>query len=161
MTFTCFKRLAAMLCQYIHDASGKKGTARFCRNGQLLPDVRLACAICWFAGGSSYDIMTTFGSSHTDTINSYWFVVDAINRHPSLAIAYPDNHDQQRAIAEGFAAVSAAGFKCCAGAIDGILFWWIHKPSPTDCERSGCSSGKFFCGRKKKFGLNCQAVCDV
>ena len=25
----------------------------------------------------------------------------------------------------------------------------------------GCSTGKFFCSRKKKFGLNCQAVCDV
>ena len=25
----------------------------------------------------------------------------------------------------------------------------------------GCDSGKFMCGRKKKYGLNCQAVCDV
>ncbi len=47
-----------------------------------------------------------------------------------------------------------------AGAIDGILIW-VHKPSPKDCVDAGCSSGKFFCGRKKKFGLNCQAVCDV
>jgi hypothetical protein len=26
---------------------------------------------------------------------------------------------------------------------------------------AGCSSGKFLCGRKTKFGLNCQAFCDV
>ncbi len=44
--------------------------------------------------------------------------------------------------------------------IDGILIW-VHKPSPKDCVDAGCSSGKFLCGRKKKSGLNCQAVCDV
>ncbi len=160
MTYTNFKRLAALLCPYINAACSKKGTSRFYWNGRISPDVRLACAIRWFAGGSPYDIMTTYGISHTDTINSFWYVIDAINRHPHFTIVYPDNQDQQRSIAEGFAAVSAAGIKCCAGAIDGILIW-IHKPPPTDCVSSGCSSGKFFCGRKKKFGLNCQAVCDV
>jgi DDE superfamily endonuclease len=160
MSYTTFKRLAALLCPNINAACGKKGTTRFCRNGQITPDVRLACAIRWFAGGSPYDIMTTYCIGHTDTINSIWYVVDAINRHPRFKIVYPDNHDQQRSIAEGFAAVSAAGFKCCAGAIDGILIW-IHKPSPKECESSGCDAGKFMCGRKKKYGLNCQAVCDV
>jgi hypothetical protein len=58
-------------------------------------------------------------------------------------------------------AVSSAGFGCCAGgAKDGILIW-IHKTSPRDYLNNRCSPGKFFCGRKKKFGLNCQAVCDV
>ena len=66
----------------------------------------------------------------------------------------------QQSIAESFGRVSAANFNCCAGAIDGILIW-IHKPSKNDCIEAGCSSGKFFCGRKKKFGLNCQVVCDV
>jgi hypothetical protein len=104
--------------------------------------------------------MTTYGIGHTDTKNSVWYVVDAINRHPCFTIVYPGNCDQQRSIAEGFAAVSAAGFKCCAGAIDGILVW-IHKPSPTECENSRCNVRKFMCGRKKKYRLNCQAVCDV
>ena len=36
----------------------------------------------------------------------------------------------------------------------------IHKPSEADCAKAGCNSGKFHCGRKHKFGLNCQAVCD-
>ena len=160
MTYQSFKRLAVLLRPYILAASGSKGTPRHYRNGPISPDVRLACAIRWFAGGSPYDIMTTYGISHTDTINSFWFVVDAINKHPAFAIAYPTDHDKQRSIAAGFAEVSAAQFGCCAGAIDGILVW-IHKPSPRDCLDTGCSSGKFFCGRKKKFGLNCQAVCDV
>ena len=160
MTYQSFKRLADLLRPYINAASGKKGIPRCYQNGPISPDVRLACAIRWFAGGSAYDIMTTYGISHTDTINSYWFVVDAINRHPAFAIVYPTDHDKQQSIAAGFGEVSSAGFDCCAGAIDGILIW-IHKPSPRDCLDTGCSSGKYFCGRKKKFGLNCQAVCDV
>lgn len=52
-------------------------------NGPISPDGRLACAICWFAGGSTYDIMTTFGISRPDTNSSYWYVVDAINKHPN------------------------------------------------------------------------------
>ena len=84
-----------------------------------------------------------------------------------VIIVYPQkrrlrcvNHNVQHTIAEGFRQVSSANFKCCAGAIDGILIW-IHKPSKRDCIRSGCDSGKFYCGRKKKFGLNCQAVSDA
>ena len=56
--------------------------------------------------------------------------------------------------------MSRAGFDCCAGAIDGILTW-THTPSKKDCREAGCDEGKFNCSRKKKYGLNCQAVCDV
>jgi hypothetical protein len=87
--------------------------------------------------------MTTYGISHTDTINSVWFVVDAINKHPAFAVVYPTDHDYQRSIAAGFSEVSSAGFACCAGAVDGIHIW-MHKPSPTECLDSGCSSGNFF-----------------
>ena len=55
MTFNTFKRLANVLRPYIITASGKKGNTRFIPNGPISPDVRLACAICWFAGGSLYD----------------------------------------------------------------------------------------------------------
>jgi hypothetical protein len=37
---------------------------------------------------------------------------------------------------------------------------WIRKPSADECAKAGCSKTKFFCGRKRNFGLNCQAVCD-
>ncbi len=68
MTYRSFKHLAALLCPYILAACGKKGNPRNYRNGPISPDVRLACAIRWFVGGSAYDIMTTYGISHTDTI---------------------------------------------------------------------------------------------
>ena len=104
--------------------------------------------------------MTVYGISHTEFFKSVWDVVEAINSHPAFNISYPASHNQQRIIADGFAQKSQAGFKCCTGAVDGILIW-IHRPSADDCKEAGCSSGKFFCGRKHKFGLNCQAVCDV
>lgn len=161
MKYRTFKRLAAELGPHIIAASGQKGgPSGSIRNGPISSDVRLACAIRWFAGGSVYDLMTTYGISHTDTVNSFWFVVEAINRNPNFNIEYPTDHEEQKRIAQGFHAVSSAGFKSCAGAIDGILVW-IHKPAPKDCIDSGCSSGKFMCARKKKFGLNCQAVSDV
>ena len=163
MKFSTFKRLANELRPYILQAAGQKGGGRSTRhvpNGRISSDVRLACAIRWFSGGSPYDMMTTYGISHTETLNSYWYVVDAINKHPRFTIKYPEDHNAQHAIARGFHEVSRAGFKCCAGAIDGILIW-IHKPSPKDCMDNGCDEGKFYCGRKKKYGLNCQAVCDV
>ena len=87
--------------------------------------------------------MTTYGISHTDTFNSFWFVVDAINKHPACAIVYPTDHDNQRSIPAGFSEESSAGFACFAGAVDGILIW-IHNPSPRECLDSGCSSGNFF-----------------
>jgi hypothetical protein len=104
--------------------------------------------------------MTTYGIGHTDVLNSCWYFVDAINNHPSMQIMYSDDHAKQYAIAESFLKVSSANIGCCAGVIDGMLIW-IHKPSLRDCTKSVCSSGKVFCGQKKKFGLNCHAVCDV
>jgi hypothetical protein len=55
---------------------------------------------------------------------------------------------------------SKAGFAICAGAIDGILIW-IKKPAPDNCEIAKCGQKKFFCGCKKIFGLNMQAISDV
>ena len=73
---------------------------------------------------------------------------------------YPHQHDKQGKIATEFKAVSQAVFDNCAGAIDGILIW-IHKPSHGESKHCGVGQLKFFCSRKNKFGLNCQAVSDA
>jgi hypothetical protein len=85
--------------------------------------------------------------------------VDSVHQHPDFGIEYPDSTLAQEEIAAQFRQKSGANFSCCAGAIDGMLIW-IQRPSETECERLGVGSGKFFCARKHKFGLNCQAVCD-
>ena len=79
---------------------------------------------------------------------------------PELDIKYPTDFNEQKKIAQGFQKRSKPGFTCCAGAIDGMLVW-IEKPTDEQCEVAKCGKKKFFCGRKHKFGLNLQAVCDA
>lgn len=77
-----------------------------------------------------------------------------------MAIKYPTTEEEQRKIARGFQRKSTrAHFDCCAGAIDGILIW-THKPTLKECEKTKQTQIKYLCGRKKKYGLNMQAVCD-
>jgi len=129
-------------------------------NGLISTSVRLGIALRYFAGGSPYDIMVKFGVSHTSIFESVWIVVQAVNESTAMRIEYPSDVDVQRKIAEGFRDVSKVKFDCCAGAIDGILVW-MHKPSMKEADAAGVGQKKFLCGRKGKFGLNCQAVCDV
>jgi hypothetical protein len=35
------------------------------------------------SGGSAFDVMTTYGIGHTDAINSFWYIVEAINSQAS------------------------------------------------------------------------------
>ena len=67
---------------------------------------------------------------------------------------------RNKKIATEFKCKSSVGFNNCAGAIDGLLIW-TQKPTNVDCKAAKCDVMKFMCGRKHKFGLNCQAVCDV
>jgi hypothetical protein len=89
-----------------------------------------------------------------------WFVVDAIHAAESMDIKFPTSHDEQRRIAEGFRRKSRIGLSNCVGAIDGLLVW-IHKPSLKDIiENIKFGPKKFFCGRKKKYGVNLMGTCD-
>ena len=130
------------------------------RNGPLTTCVQLACALRFFAGASQYDIMAKYGISEKSVSESVWAVVDAVNNLDEFIIEYPDYEEVQLEIARKFQSVSEVNFSNCAGAIDGILIW-IVKPSEEDAANAGCGRKKFLCGRKGKFGLNCQAVSDV
>lgn len=121
--------------------------------------VRLGCALRYFAGGCPYDIMVKYGISHTEVIDSAWFVTEAINTYKAFYIQYPSDHREQYKMAAAWKAVSSVDFDCCAGAIDGVLIW-IHQPTESDADVSGPGRKKFFCARKNKYGINCQAVCD-
>ena len=163
MGFETFKKLARILEPKIRELSRKEGSdpsyARRAPNGLIEPSQRLGCFLRHAAGGHVYDIMLAFGIGRADVSKSIWIVVDAINQCEELALKFPEDHDAQRAIADGFYNKSSAGFRCCAGAVDGILIW-TQRPSENDAALSKCSVAKFFCGRKHKYGLNCQAICD-
>ena len=55
-----------------------------------------------FAGGSAYDIMTTFGILHSEEFASALFVVQAVNSLKEFDNVYPANHNKQDQIAGGF-----------------------------------------------------------
>jgi hypothetical protein len=64
-------------------------------NGWIQLSVRLGIALRFFAGGSNYDIMTTFGVGRADVSKSFWLVVEAVNRSDELAIEFPKCHEKQ------------------------------------------------------------------
>ena len=163
MSYRTFGRLYRLLEE---DLKRESGTKRFetdyvdrSPNGPVLLTVRLAAAIRFFAGGEAYDIAVMFGISHSVVFESVTFVVDAINKNNEMAISFPTNHDDQREIARGFQSKSEVGINRAVGCIDGIVIW-MHKPTKEECEAAGVDESKFFCGRKHKFGLNLQAICD-
>lgn len=156
MSYTSFSRLASRLQPYMI----QRNHAMALTNGPILPAVRLASALRYFAGGATYDIAMSFGIANSEVLESVWEVLDAIHNCPAFELQFPVSHEKQQEIVDGFRRKSDADFDCCAGAIDGILIW-IHRPSKACCVDTACDAGKFFCGRKMKFGLNCQAVCDA
>jgi hypothetical protein len=110
---------------------------------RILSSVRLGCALRYFAGGSPYDLMVKFGISHTEILDSVWFVVQASNKLKQFLA----DHDKQKQIASAFCKASTIGFSSCAGAIDGILIW-IAKPSEIDAAKCGVGRKKFFVDKK-------------
>lgn len=162
MSYESFWKLHDKILPYLIKASGYQSFDKVgsIPNGRIPYSVRLACAIRYFAGGSVYDIECKYGVGHTDVYNSVWNVVDAVNMLQDFELSYPDDIEKQKKIAQDFKNISDAGIDCCAGAVDGILIW-IQRPSKKECEKNGCDPMKFMCGRKGKFGLNCQAVADA
>lgn len=127
-------------------------------NGIITSTARLSMALRFFAGGAPYDIAVVHGVSVKEVYRSVWRVVNSVNQCDELAIKFP-NLTEQETIANGFKKKSAAGFDKCIGAIDGMLVW-TDRPNAKQCNKAGCGPKKFFCGRKHKYGLNLQGVCD-
>ena len=172
MSLDSFWRLHNILLPHLHNASraardyqrkGGRGGGNYLPppipNGHIFPSIRLGAALRYFAGGSPYDIVAVFGIGYSEVLSSVWIVVEAINQCPDFKMRYPDSLEEQRVIAAEFAAASTPGIRNCAGAVDGILIWML-KPSLKEATKSGVDQKKFLCGRKHKFGLNCQAVSD-
>jgi hypothetical protein len=164
MSYESFNKLLDILSPGICQLSRKPGTdpsvLQRAPNGMITPAQHLGVYLRVAAGASVYDVMLVFGIGRADVSKSLWIVTEAINQCGAFYMAYPTCHAEQQRIAKGFYAKSAAGFRCCAGALDGTLIW-THRPSEADAAASSCDIGKFFCGRKHKFGLNMQAICDA
>ena len=129
------------------------------KHSKIHSTVVLACALGLFAGGSAYDLATTYGISVRKAYQSLGLVIDAINQTDELTIKFPSDHQEQLKIAQDFQQKSTPGFAVCVGALDDMLVW-MEKPTDKECEMSKVNSKKFHCARKSKFGMNLQALCD-
>ena len=166
MDYTAFHHLHELLkngiSEYIQKDQSRRSNGGKCFhycNGEITTEIHLACALRFFAGGSYLDITISHGIGKTDVYRSVWVVVHATNSCKDLEFHFPMTHEQCKQVAEGFAVRSKAGFNNCIGCIDGMLLW-MEKPNANECQKVGVDSGKFFCGRKGKFGLNLLRVCD-
>jgi hypothetical protein len=126
-------------------------------NGIISLETRLAMALRWCAGGCKYDIATTHGVHPDEVYKSLWMLVDAVHATGVLDIKFPTSHIEQEQLAIEFKAKSGCGFWNCVGAIDGMLVW-TNKPAEKS-DDMGVGPLKFFNGRKKKYGIQMQAVC--
>ncbi len=128
--------------------------------GPILPSVCRACALRYFAGGAPYDIAASIGVAPSEVLEKLWDMVDAMNTFNGFNINFPQSHDKQYKIALGFKNKFNANFESCVRALDGILIW-IDRPCKDYCIEAGCDAGNFFCGRKLKYRLNSQAICNI
>jgi hypothetical protein len=106
MSFASFNKLVHKLHPFMKQCDHSKSTS----NGPIFHSIQVACAIRYFAGGSPYDIATTFGIAVSEVFESVWDVVDAVNNHPDFEIRYPDSHDEQRRIASRMVSYVPPGF---------------------------------------------------
>ncbi|KAL9191554.1 hypothetical protein ACHAXT_001260 [Thalassiosira profunda] len=155
-----FYKLLDILRPYLPSTGEVRSRPGSVPNGPISKASRLSMALRYCAGGDPTDICDHHGVKDREVLRSVWYVVDAIHAAPQLNITFPQTHAEQAIVAQGFKEKSDIDIDVCCGAIDGILIW-IHKPSKKDVQAIGCGPAKFFCGRKKKFGLNMQAVCDA
>ena len=156
MTEDSFWKLVDILFKGDMHNDRKRGIAV---GGDLSNPCKLYIGLRMFAGASVYDLAVIFGVHLATIYRSLWYIVDIINDTSTIGIKFPDTLVEQEKIAEGFKKKSWVGFDNCVGCIDGMLVW-IDKPTKNSLMETKVGPKKFFCGRKKKFGLNLQAICD-
>ena len=71
-------------------------------NGIISLETKVLATICFFAGGSAYDIFPLLGIGHTSLFRCVWAVVHAINKTPDMRIDFLHEHSKQCNIARGF-----------------------------------------------------------
>ena len=119
-------------------------------NSEISTEIRLVTALRYFAGGSYLDISISHGISKTDVYRSVWAVVHATNISTSIQFQFPTTSEECKSMAYDFTFWNKAGFDNCVGCIDGMLLW-MEKPFQKHCQNVGVDSGKFYCGRKRKY----------
>jgi hypothetical protein len=96
------------LVSHLMPFMAKHSCAKAHCNGSILPSVRVACALRYFAGGSPYDVVIVFGVAVSEVFESAWEV--AVNKVSAFDIQFPTSHEKQHEISQGFKNKSDANF---------------------------------------------------
>ena len=122
------------------------------------PELIMAIAIRWLAGGSYVDIRHEYGCSVASVFRFRDMFMDAVLNCKALDIIFPDTDEDLKATESRFNKKSSDRIMVgCVGAIDG-LFVKVCRPSRKDC---GNNPQAYFSGHYMAHGLNIQAICDI
>ena len=97
MDYIAFKSLHRLLQKSIQEYiinereinDANNGLKFYMRNGWITTEIRLACVLRYFTGGSYLDIMLSHGIGKTDLYRSIWAVIHATNACTTLQFSFP------------------------------------------------------------------------
>ncbi|XRB25627.1 hypothetical protein RI054_45g154850 [Pseudoscourfieldia marina] len=133
----------------------KKGRA----GGTVQPELQLAIALRWFAGGQMLDVAPLHGVAW----NTAWVyvhrVMDAVNS--TFNINFGTDVEELKRRAAEFFELSKSTVDGCVGALDGIVFK-MKKPRRRDIGQGNVEEnvGNYWC-RKGFYGVAMQAIVDA
>jgi hypothetical protein len=122
LSLTGFKRLLQLTYNDL------RSNSKFVRKSvqPVSPQIHLAMALRFLAGGNVNDIWLRFGVSRSEMYNYVWRTVDAINKRIKVGVDFSDIVALEE-LESGFAAKSTGQIiRGCVGAIDGIQITFVH-----------------------------------
>ncbi|CAJ1959471.1 unnamed protein product [Cylindrotheca closterium] len=158
MSYPSFMKLKGLLGDKIV-LNGARSTASS-GTAPIIPQVVMACGICWLAGGSPTDIKNAYGLTVSTVYRLRDLLLDAVCTTDELDIRLPDlsNPSEISKFRADFEKLSSSGVcKGCVGVLDGML-QRIGNPSVA------CAEGQvrsYFSGHYNCPGLNVLAMCDA
>jgi hypothetical protein len=157
LDFESFNHLLDLLRPHL-ELSGKKKTMSVVGNFGIVvaPEVKLAIALRYLAGGDPLDLKLIYHVSKKYVYDCVYLVIDAINA--TLSINFPlTDVGKLKELEADFRAASRGGcWEGQVGAIDGVHFA-MRAPSKKDVP----DPMKYFVARKDEYAILCIAVCDA
>jgi hypothetical protein len=124
----------------------------------IYPEIAVAVALRWLAGGSYLDLKNVYGISRSTVFRLRDMFLDAVLECSALEIRFPDTPEEIEKVRWQFEAKSTDKvMRGCVGAMDGMLAL-TKQPSLAD---SNGNPRAYHSGHYNDYGVNVQAICDA
>jgi hypothetical protein len=131
--------------------------ARYAKWGQVVrPEVKLAMALRFLAGGSPLDLKLIYYVSYSYVYDCVWLVVDAVNKHLPMEFPIDDVDKLRKLEAEWRSRAKCPDWVGQVSSLDGVHFP-IRAPSASDVK----DPTRYHVGRKDKYAVLAMALCDA